>query len=196
MEIDKVVHFVRQFVPLEDSILERMLPILSQVELKKNEIWQKEGSIGSSMGFINHGIMRLYFTENGEEFTQEFYAENEFASNFISYVKKEPSKTAIQALEPCQLIVMHLDDLQRLYDEVPALDRFGRLYAEKMLIEMYDKMNGILGETPEQRYYKLLDSKPDIFNRVKQYYIAQYLGIRPESLSRIRKRHMENAKFS
>ncbi len=193
MNVEKVVHFVRQFVPLEESILESMLPILSQVELKKNEIWQAEGVMGTSMGFINKGIMRLYFTDDGEEFTQEFYAENEFASNFISYVKKQPSKTAIQALEPCELIVMQLDDLQNLYDEVPALDRFGRLYAEQMLIGMYDKMNAILGETPEQRYYKLLDSKPDIFSRVKQYYIAQYLGIRPESLSRIRKRHMESS---
>ena len=162
---------------------------LSSVNLKKNEIWEKEGRIGQYLGFINKGILRQYHLKDGQEFTEDFFSENDFIGNYISYLKQEPSTLNIQALEDCELFVITFDDLQKFYDEIPTVDRFGRLIAEKKLIEFHDKTTSFLLDSPEERYYKLIQQKPDLHSRVKQYYIAQYLGIRPESLSRIRKRH-------
>ena len=162
---------------------------LSLVHLKKNEVWEKEGRIGQYLGFINKGILRQYHLKDGQEFTEDFFSENDFIGNYISYLKQEPSTLNIQALEDCELFVITFEDLQKFYDEIPTVDRFGRLIAERKLIEYHDKTTSFLLDSPEERYYKLIQQKPDLHSRVKQYYIAQYLGIRPESLSRIRKRH-------
>jgi len=141
--------------------------------------------------FINQGILRQYHLKDGNEFTEDFFSENDFVGNYISYLKKSLSTSNIQALEDCELFVITFDDLQKTYNEIPTVDRFGRLIAEKKLIEFHDKTTSLLMDSPEERYYKLLEEKPDLHSRIKQYYIAQYLGIQPESLSRIRKRHLK-----
>jgi len=190
MKFDQVMALMSQFTSLQPEDFQIMMQKCSSLKLKKNELWEKEGAIGKHMGFVNKGILRQYYLKDGKEFTQTFYAEGEFVGNYISYMTKTPSNTTIQALEDCELLIMTYDDLQKLYDEIPRMDRFGRLYAEKLIVELYTKSSAFLKDSPEERYAQLLKDKPDIHARVKQYYIAQYLGIQPESLSRIRKRWM------
>jgi len=189
MNFENFIKTVEQFITFSPSDFEAVSKNLFLVQLKKNEVWEKEGRIGQYLGYINKGILRQYQVRDGLEFTEDFFAETEFVGNYVSYLKQEPSKLNIQALEDCELFVMKIDDVQRMYDEIPTADRFGRLVAEKKLVEFHDKTASFLMDTPEERYYKLIQQKPDLHARVKQYYIAQYLGIRPESLSRIRKRH-------
>ena len=191
MPFENITYIINQFVEVKEEDIEFYVKLLSVVKLKKNEYWEPIGAIGKNMGFVNKGMLRQYYTRNGEEFTEMFFSENEFFGNFISYLKNEPSNSIIQALEPCEIVMITFDNLQMLYKEIPAAERFGRLIAEQKLIQMHDKTSAFLMETPEERYVKLLKMKPDIVQRVKQYYIAQYLGIRPESLSRIRKRNLK-----
>lgn len=95
---------------------------------------------------------------------------------------------AIQALSDCELLVIAFADLQQLYEEVPAVERFARIIAEQKLIELHERTAGFLLDSAEERYAKLLQQKPNIHARVPLYLIAQYLGIKAESLSRIRRR--------
>lgn len=189
MKYEKVIALMSSYVSFKPEDFEIMIQRCTAINLSKNEIWEKEGKIGKYLGFVNKGILRQYHVKDGQEYTQAFNAEQEYIGNYISYLTNMPATTSIQALEDCELLVMTFDDIQKLYDEVPSLDRFGRLYAEQLLIDLHAKTSNLLQDTPEERYYQLLKEKPDLHARVKQYYIAQYLGIRPESLSRIRKRH-------
>ncbi len=191
MPFENITKIIGQFVEVKEEDYEFYVKMLSVVHLKKNECWEPIGTIGKNMGFVNKGILRQYYTKDGEDFTEMFFSENEFFGNFISYLKNKPTELIIQALEPCEIVMITFDNLQKLYAHIPAAERFGRLIAEQKLIEMHDKTSAFLMQSPEERYAKLLESKPDIVQRVKQYYIAQYLGIRPESLSRIRKRAMK-----
>lgn len=182
-------NLLKQFVKFSQEDFNLFSKKLSVVHLEKNEIWEKEGRVGKYLGFINKGILRQYHLKDGNEYTEDFFSENDFVGNYISYLKKTPSTSNIQALEKCELSIITFDDIQKSYDEIPVADRFGRLIAEQKLIEFHDKTTSFLMDSPEERYYKLIQQKPDLHARVKQYYIAQYLGIQPESLSRIRKRH-------
>jgi len=193
MKFEKVISLMSSYTTFKPEDFEMMMKRCTPLHLSKNEIWEREGVIGKYMGFVNKGILRQFYLQDGKEFTQLFWAEGEFIGNYVSYISQTPAQTSIQALEDCDLLIMTYEDIQKMYDEIPSLDRFGRLYAEQLIIELHSKTSGLLKDSPEDRYYQLLQEKPDIHARVKQYYIAQYLGIRPESLSRIRKRHaLEN----
>lgn len=188
MNQDKIIEKIKAGIPFKQEEFDLFARHLSLVVLKKNEIWEKEGDTGQLMGFINKGILRQYYIKEELEFTEQFFSEGDFIGNYVSYLKKEPSRTNIQALEPCELLVISFDKLQELYDQVPAIDRFGRLTAEQILVKIHDRNTSFLMDSPEQRYDNLIEEKPELLSRVPQYYIAQYLGIRAESLSRIRKR--------
>lgn len=188
MPFEKITNFIKQFVEVREEDFELYAKMLSVISLKKGDVWEPADAVGKNMGFINKGILRQYYLKDGEEFTELFFSENDFFGNFISYLKQKPTHLMIEALEPCEIVAMSFDNMQLLYQKIPTAERFGRLVAEQKLIELHNKTSSFLMESPEERYLKLIEEKPEIIQRVKQYYIAQYLGIRPESLSRIRKR--------
>lgn len=135
-------------------------------------------------------MLRQYYLKDGNEFTDCFHVEQEFIGNYISYLSKEPSKTITVALEPCELLVIPFAKLEELYKIIPLVEEFSKNIGEQKLFELNKRNSSLLMDSPEERYYKLMKEKPSLHSRVPQYLIAQYLGIRPESLSRIRKRHI------
>ncbi len=189
MNIDKIVAKISQFIEVKPEEFDTFMQFASVKQLKKNEIWEHEGDLGKLMGFVNNGILRQFYLKEGNEFTDQFYCEGDFVGNFVSYVKQKPSRSAIQALTDTELIVVSFDNVQKMYDLMPSMDRFGRLFAEQRLVEFSDRITSFLLDPPEERYRQLIEEKPNLLVDIPQYYIAQYLGIRPESLSRIRKRN-------
>lgn len=182
-ELKKVIAFEwEEFAPYTERCTE--------LKLKKNEVWEKEGRVSSNMGFVNSGVLRQYYVKDGSEFTDCFHMENDFIGNYISYLSNEPSVVTTVALEPCELLVIPFSELQKFEKAIPNAAKFSKTIGDKKLFELNRRSASLLMDTPEERYYKFLEEKPDLFNRVPQYLIAQYLGIRPESLSRIRKRHL------
>lgn len=188
MNIEAVITAISQYIPFDQNAFNLYAQYIQVIHLQKNEIWEAEGSLGKNIGFINQGIVRQFYLRDGEEYTDAFFTEGDFFGNFISYLKQSPSLMTIQALENCEVLALPFDRMQELYDTLPLFDRFGRLIAEQKLLEIHDRTYSFLVDSPEERYYKLLQQKPDLINRIPQYYIAQYLGIRPQSLSRIRAR--------
>ncbi|MEO1385187.1 MAG: Crp/Fnr family transcriptional regulator, partial [Bacteroidota bacterium] len=122
-------------------------------------------------------------------FTTDFFFENEFVGNYISYQTQSPSPSATEALEPSELIVIPFAQFEKLYESIPATQEVAEIIGKRKLLRMHKRSSSLLMDSPEERYYRLMELQPMIFQRVPQYLIAQYLGIRPESLSRIRRRH-------
>lgn len=190
MNYENIIKEFKKVVPFKQAEFDLFAEKLSIFKLKKNEIWEKSGKISLIMGFVNSGILRQYYLKDGNEFTDCFYAENEFIGNYISYLSKEPSHITTVALEPCELLVIPFAELEKLYEVMPVAAQFAKKIGEQKLFRLNKRNSSLLMDSPEERYYKLLEEKPDLHKRVPQYLIAQYLGIRPESLSRIRKRHI------
>ncbi|MFK7922465.1 MAG: Crp/Fnr family transcriptional regulator [Bacteroidia bacterium] len=179
---------IQQRIEVDEEEFTQFIKLCRQISLKKKDVWQTAGRIGQSIAFVNEGVLRQYYTRDGVEKTDEFYGEGEFVGNYVSYLRQTPSRMAIQALSDCQLLVIDFDSLQQLYEVSPSVERFARLIAEQKLISLHERTAGFLLDSPQERYDQLLKHKPDIHARVPLYLIAQYLGIHPESLSRIRGR--------
>lgn len=157
-------------------------------EFKKGEYFLQKDHTINALGFISSGSFRTFCIDNtGEEITYCLHFENEFLTAFESLITREPSIFDIEAMEDSTLICIHQSDLDQLYKTSHYWERFGRLFAERFYVIRQNRYKDLLLETAEYRYLKLLNKYPDIFQRVPQYYIASFIGIRPQSLSRIRK---------
>ena len=135
--------------------------------------------------------MRQYYTrETGEEMTTYFYFENNLVSSYISCLNNTPSLITIEALEKTKLLVFNYSIINELYNKEKAWERFGRKIAEYLAAGLEERMVSLLMDKPEESYIKLLNSfnKQKILQRIPQHYIANYLGVTPISLSRIRNR--------
>jgi len=175
-------------MPIDETQFEQVASHFQTIQLKKQELWEKEGRISEWMGFVNKGLLRQYILKDGQEFTSEFSWEGDFIGNHLSFQTQTPASSNTQALEPCELLIMPFSVFMQFYQSIPATKQTAELIGLQKLQAMASRNSSLLIDTPEERYTKLLQDKPELLNRVPQYLIAQYLGIRPESLSRIRKR--------
>lgn len=183
---------ILRFVPLTAEEWDLLLPALAYQHLSKGEKWINEGQKEQRMGIVLSGNMRHYYTRDGAEKTTYFYFENHFVGSYISALTNKPSQLTIEALTDCRLLTFPYAHLQMLYEKAPRWERFGRLLAEYLAIGLEERMAGLLTMSPEERYLELLHgNKQKILERIPQHYIANYLGITPVSLSRIRKRLLE-----
>ncbi len=179
-----------QMVKLEDAAWNDMQQRLVHRTYKKRELFIAEGKICREIGFVITGSFRCHKVIEGIEVTTYFSFDQEWISAYTSFLRKAPSFIAIEAMEDSEVLVLAYDDLQYLYNHYVSFERFGRLIAEYLVGCLDDRMHSLLLKTPEERYLKTLTENSKYFERVPQHYIASYLGIAPESLSRIRKRVM------
>jgi CRP-like cAMP-binding protein len=170
---------------------------LSFVNLKKKHYFAEHGKVCDKVGFIVKGAVRYFHVKDGEEITGYFSFESEFLSSYKSYLTGQPSLTYIQALEDAKLITFTRKDMEQMLNNpmlAYKMERFGRLIAEHYLICYEDRVTAFITQTPEERYLQLLNTSREIIQRMPQHYIANYLGITPVSLSRIRKRILETVR--
>lgn len=174
---------------LTDQDWQLLVPHLTYRYLGKGEYWIAEGKKEQQIGFVLAGNMRHYYTKDAEEKTTYFYFENHLVSSYFSALNGQPSQLTIEALTDCQLIIFPYKVLLSLYDKSHSWERFGRKLAEYLVLGLEERMAGLLILTPEERYLQLLqENKKKIIERIPQHLIANYLGITPVSLSRIRRR--------
>jgi CRP-like cAMP-binding protein len=165
--------------------------------LLKKDHFTQAGDICRELGFVISGSVRLYHVKDGEEITGYFCLDNEFICSYKSFFKQEPGLAYLQVLENTLMVTLTYNALQVLLNNpVTAykMERFGRLIAENLVCCYEDRVQAFVTETPEERYISLLNSNSRIMERIPQHYLANYLGITPVSLSRIRKRMFVIAK--
>jgi CRP-like cAMP-binding protein len=155
----------------------------------KGEHFLLAGDVCREAAFIESGVFRFYIN-TGHDATYYFAAENEFICEYPSFLWQLPSDRNIQALEPALIRVISFDDLQRFYREVVLGERFGRLIAEEIFSDSIQQLASFYEDKPAVRYQKFVSRFPQLVQRLPQYYIASYVGIEPQSLSRIRRRFL------
>jgi CRP-like cAMP-binding protein len=171
--------------PVDISLLQDVLKVKSY---KRGEFILQEGEISQAFYFNLKGFVRLFYLRNGEDKTAYFYPENNFISAYESFVKQEPARLNLQAMEKSQLVEVSIEASRKLLAHSPKFEAVARAAMESELINHQRMVEYLLAENPETRYDLLLEENPDIFQRVPQRYIASYIGIKPESLSRIKRR--------
>jgi CRP-like cAMP-binding protein len=182
-------HLIQQFVKLSDEEWEMFVPHLKERTIKKNDFMLREGQQGKELAYVVQGTMRHFYTRDGEEKTTYFYFENSLTGPYISCITGKPSLISFEALADTKLLVFPYAAMQQLYAQSHTWEKFGRVLAEYLAMGLEDRMVGLLMLSPEERYLQLLQSnKQKIMERIPQHLIANYLGVTPVSLSRIRNR--------
>ena len=164
---------------------------ISLQNLKKKQLFAEAGKVCAHVGFVLKGSVRYYHIKDGADITGYFSFENEYVSSYTSFLTGEPALNYIEALEPSLIIVISKKNMDLMLNNpmlAYKMERFGRLIAEHYLICYEDRLSSFITQTPEERYLKLLQNGKDILRRMPQHYVANFLGVTPVSLSRIRKR--------
>lgn len=178
--------YIEKQVKLEEGAWEELEKSVIVKELKRNEHFLRQGEVCKYLGFIVKGYVRLYFLADGEEITKDFNFENSFCGSYASFSLQQPSRFNVLAMEKVSLYAIGREALFNFYNKYPNGQKFGRLSMENMFIRKENREASFLLDPAEQRYKDLLIQYPRIEQRVPLKYLASYLGITAETLSRIR----------
>ncbi|HRW63826.1 MAG TPA: Crp/Fnr family transcriptional regulator [Bacteroidales bacterium] len=180
-------NFINRFVVFSDDELNKISNYIELKHLKRNDIFIQEGEIANKIAFTNSGYLRVYYYVDGEEVTRDITPLHTFATALPSFISQTPSFEVISAITDCELIVITKEDLEHLYDNFPKWERLGRRIIEEMFVESQRRIYSFITETAEIRYKKLLQQYPEMIRDVPLKFIADFLGIKLQSLSRLRK---------
>lgn len=178
------------FTEEEMAFVKEMMPVKT---FPKGTILLREGQIATECYMNLKGLVRRYIIVDGEERSTEFYTEEQPVASLVSYNHKIPADHYLACVEETTLAVLTYDNEQKLYQRFPHLEKECRVTMEVDYGNHQSKMARFMTSSPEERYQHLLETNPDLLNRVPQYHLASYLGIKPESLSRIRKRMLQKS---
>lgn len=157
-------------------------------KLRKRQFLLQSGDTCRVNAFVEKGIMRSYTVdEKGSEHIIQFAAEGWWISDLYSFLTGEISTYNIEALEDCELLLLSRSASEELLSTVPKFESYQRILLQGAYIAMQRRITSSLNQTAEEKYQDILKAYPDIIQRVPQHMIASYLGITPETLSRIRK---------
>jgi len=190
-----MTHFIqlsevlRNYYDIPEQELAKINNVFFPYNLKKGEFFVRSGFMADSIGFIVTGLLRYYYIDKeGVEYTKAFAAENDFAVSYASMLLKKPSAFSIEALENSELLCINYSDLEKLLDSAPCWNIVARKIVENVYIMKQIREAELLLEDAQSRYIHFMDQYPKLHKRLKQHYIASYLGISPVSLSRIRRK--------
>ena len=186
--IDSLLSNIQSLITISPEEKEIISSLFREKIYKKGDFFLADGQTCKHVGFVAKGLMRYYINHDGEEKTYAFSQENQYVSNYESFLPQMPSSKIIQALEDSHVFVISYSDLQILYAKVREGERYGRIAVEAVFLQMLIDINSFYTETPEVRYEGFIKNHPDLQQRISQYHIASFVGVKPQSLSRIRKR--------
>lgn len=181
--------YFKQFQPISREAEEAIAAICTNVSLSKNEDLQPVGHTCKTIYFITKGLARIYYYKDGIDITEGFYFEHSIIARVESLFTGKPSRKAIQVLEDTDLIAINANQLFKLYDQYPDIERLFRKIFEAGYVDTVNRLEGIQFHSAEERYKALMQEAPNVLLRVPLKYVASYLGITQVSLSRIRAHH-------
>jgi len=175
-------------VTLTDSELKLIDTYFEVKDLKKKDFLLQDGKVCNFIGFIANGTIRHFHIKDGVEKTCDISFENSWVTDFQSFTHSTSCIMNLQAMTDTTVFIIKKENLFKLYNECNKFETFGRLMAEQVAQRATEIAMSLSADKPEERFQNLLKKQPDLFQRVPQKYIANFLGISPESLSRIQKR--------
>jgi len=176
--------FKGQFV--SDEIKQVFVSLLHEFKVKKGATFLQEGAICKHIYIVETGLIRQYFYKNGIEITEHFAWEKQGFVCLESFIDRKPSRLIVEALEDSVIYGIHKDELNELTEKYRTIELMYRGILEMSLLISQKRMYTMLFETARERYHNFMKVSPFLLNRVPSMYIASYLGITPETFSRVK----------
>jgi CRP-like cAMP-binding protein len=190
---DILFDFIAKYISLTDEEKNAIISLDIFHSVKKGTVLLSEGEKTNNSYFVLKGCIRCYYVMEGEEKTTAFYTEMEGLTP-PSVLSKTPSEYYINCIEDTILIISNADMEVEVNSKFPKFEIMCRLLSEELLAKQRIDFDEFKTSSPEQRYLNLLQKRPDLIQRVPQHQLASYLGIKPQSLSRLRARIMDKNK--
>ena len=182
-----LINHILESAPLDVFAQDMVRSSFKITKLKRKEILLFKGDVSYHMRYVAKGCLRNYnIDENAREHVLQFGIEGWWINDLYSYLTETPATFFIQALEDSIVLQISKIELEKLFKEVPALERFYRIKFENAYVALQNRTIHGMSKPIEERYSEFRTTYPEIEQRVPQYMIASYLGITPESLSRVR----------
>jgi CRP-like cAMP-binding protein len=180
--------YCKNIVPFSDPELELINDFFEIKTIQKKEFLLQDGKICNFIAFIVSGTIRHFHIKDGIEKTCDISCENAWVTDFQSFNNGTNCIMNLQAMENTDVLLIKKENLHKLYAECNKYETLGRLMAEQVAQRATEIAMSLSSDKPEERFVKLMAKQPDLFQRVPQKYIANFIGISPESISRIRNR--------
>ena len=190
-----IFDFISKYITLSEEEKKEFILLNTFKSFKKGTVLLKEGELSDECYFILEGCIRIYYLVEGEEKTTEFYTELE-GINPHCVVDKKPSSYYIACVEDCILTVGNPEMEAIMFEKFPKFEILFRKLTEELFVKQQINFDSFKTSSPEQRYLNLLQSRPDLIQRVPQHQLASFLGIIPQSLSRLRARILNKHKVT
>ncbi|KAF2330753.1 Crp/Fnr family transcriptional regulator [Flavobacterium nitrogenifigens] len=179
----------RNKFPLTDEKWREYISYFNRIEVPAKTTLLEEGEVSKKLYIIEKGCIRVWFNNNGKDLTTQFFFENESVASIESFMKKLPSPTNIETIEPSVLWWIHKNDLDKILEEIKEIPELRDSLINKLFERTFDYMKyfvSFIKDSPVERYSNLIKERPQIILRVPQHYIASYLGITTVHLSRLK----------
>lgn len=190
---DLLFDFISKYVSLTEEEKNAIISFDIFRSIKKGTILLKEGQNSNDCYFVLKGCIRTYYIIEGEDKTTAFYTEMEGLTPHC-IIDKAPSAYFVSCVEDSILTISNPDMDVEMFNKFPKFETLCRVLSEQLLAKQQINFDEFKTSSPEQRYLNLLQKRPDLIQRVPQHQLASYLGIKPQSLSRLRARMLEKSK--
>lgn len=179
---------IKNTISISQNELDFMIALFQPLTLKKEQFFLEVGKQCHHIAFVKTGMLRIFYpNDKGEHTTCHFSLPGDFITSLSSFNNQKPSTENIQAILPAELLVIDRKGLDVLYEKVPAMQEFVRKTAENVAMNMEKRIALFLNNSADERYQHLLKSNPALIQTVPLQYLASYIGISPQHLSRLRK---------
>lgn len=188
MDNKQLRNSIEAVISLSDDEWENVKSLFVRMRIKKGECLFSKGHVFDNIVFVERGIMVYFKIIDGYvEYTTDIAFPGDWVSDCYSRIRNVPSFMNVKAIEDCELLILPNEQLEYLYKTMPKFERFGRIITEQALINFIEISLDLQTQTAKERYLRLMKKHPNYIMNIPQYHIANYLGITPKSLSRIRK---------
>ncbi|MBW3466986.1 Crp/Fnr family transcriptional regulator [Arthrospiribacter ruber] len=190
-----LISIVSQIIKLNKDEETLIRALFKVKKFNQGDYFLEEGKVCKEIGFITKGLV-AYFIDSVELHVYDFCQENEFVSNYESFLNQSESSKSISCLEDTEMLCITFNDLQVLYKKISEGQKLGRIISENLFLDAIEKLTSFYTESPEAKYERFLKKYPDLIQRIPQYYVASFVNVKPQSLSRIRKRMLNKSKVN
>lgn len=184
----KLIESINTYISLNDNELLLLKNAIEKRTYKKNDVFFTEGKISNEIYFVEKGCVRLFYNAEGNDKTAFFYTDGQFICAGQSYTYNIPAIENYQVIEQTEIFVFTKKKSEELLDKAPKFEIIARIATENELITCKKVIASFVTKSAEERYTDLLNTQGELFQRVPQQYIASFLGVSPETLSRIKRR--------
>ncbi len=178
---------IRSYIGFSDNDYKLLLDISTEKKVKKKQVLFYPGKPSKKILFVKKGLLRGYRIIDGKDHTHHFYFDDWFATDFTSFLTGMPSQIYLETIEDTSYYEFQKRDLLNLYDQSHQLEKLGRIIAENAYLKTVEKLANMQLLNLNEKYELLIQRYPSLIQRVPQKYIASYLGVLEQSLSRIKK---------